>query len=100
MDSLGVLAAILAWLLILGVALLRIPGVGLRALAGPWLVLTVVSMGCVFMVFFVISYGLLFMFGREAAAAGVVVAAVVLAATPVFWALILRRRARRAAMHG
>jgi len=72
MDSLGVLAAILAWLLILGVALLRIPGVGLRALAGPWLVLTFVSMGCVFMAFFVISYGLLFLFGREAAAAGVV----------------------------
>jgi hypothetical protein len=100
MDSLGVLAAILAWLLILGVALLRIPGVGMRALAGPWLVLTVVSMGCVFMAFFVISYGLLFAFGREAAAAGVVVAAVVLAATPVFWALVLRRRARRTATHG
>jgi hypothetical protein len=100
MDSLGVLAAILAWLLILGVALLRIPGVGLRALAGPWLVLTAVSMGCVFMAFFVISYGLLFLFGREAAAAGVVAAAVVLAATPVFWALVLRRRARRTATHG
>ena len=100
MDSLGVLAAILAWLLILGVALLRIPGVGMRALAGPWLALTVVSMGCVFMAFFVISYGLLFAFGREAAAAGVAVAAIVLAATPVFWALVLRRRARRTTTHG
>ena len=100
MDSLGVLVAILAWLLILGVALLRIPGVGLRALAGPWLVLTAVSMGCVFMAFFVISYGLLFVFGREAAAAGVVAGAVVLGATPIFWALALRRRARHAATHG
>jgi hypothetical protein len=100
MDSFGVLAAIVAWLLVLGIALLRIPGVGLRALAGPWLVLTAVSMGCVFMAFFVISYGLLFLLGREAAAAGVVIGAIVLAATPVFWALVLRRRARRTAMHG
>lgn len=100
MDSLGVLAAIVAWLVILGVALLRIPGVGLRALAGTWLVLTAVSMGCLFVAFFVISYGLLFVFGREAAAAGVVVAAIVLAATPVFWALVLRRRAGRTATHG
>lgn len=100
MDSLGVLLAILVWLLILGVALLRVPGVGLRALAGPWLVLSVVSMGCVFMVFFVVSYGLLFAFGRGAAAAGVVGAVVVMGATPVVWALILRRRARRTPAHG
>lgn len=100
MDSLGVLVAILAWLLILALALLRIPGVGLRALAGTWLLLTAVSMGCLFIVFFVASYGLLFAFGREAAAAGVVVAAIVLGATPVFWALVLRRRARRTTVHG
>jgi hypothetical protein len=100
MDSLGVLLAILAWLLILGVALLRVPGVGLRALAGTWLVLTAVSVGCVFIVSFVISYGLLFAFGRGAAAVGVVVAVVVMGATPVFWALILRRRARRTSAHG
>lgn len=100
MDSLGVLVAILAWLLILGVALLRVPGVGLKALAGPWLVLTAVSVGCVFIVFFVVSYGLLFAFGREAAAAGVVVAAIVMGATPVFWALVLRRRAHRSSVHG
>jgi hypothetical protein len=100
MDSLGVLVAILAWLLILGVALLRVPGVGLRALAGTWLVLTAVSVGCVFIVFFVVSYGLLFAFGRGAAAAGVVVAVVVMGATPVFWAVILRRRARRTSTNG
>jgi hypothetical protein len=100
MDSLAVLAAILAWLLILGVALLRVPGVGLRALAGPWLVLSVVSMGCVFMVFFIVSYGLLFAFGRAAAAAGVVMAIVAMGATPVAWAFILRRRARRTAANG
>jgi len=100
MDSLGVLAAIVAWLLILGVALLRVPGVGLRAQLGTWLVLTVVSMGCVFIVAFVVSYGLLFAFGRGAAAFGVVVAAVVMGATPVVWALILRRRARRSTAHG
>ena len=99
-DSLGVLVAILAWLLILGVALLRVPGVGLRALAGTWLVLTAVSIGCVFIVFFVVSYGLLFAFGREAAAAGVVLAVVVMGATPVFWALILRRRAHRTTARG
>jgi hypothetical protein len=98
MDSLGVLVAILAWLLILGVALLRVPGVGMRALAGTWLVLTAVSIGCVFIVFFVVSYGLLFAFGR--AAVGVGVAVVVMGATPVFWALVLRRRARGSTAHG
>ena len=100
MDSLGVLVAILAWLLILGVALLRVPGVGVRAQAGTWIVLTVVSMGCVCIVFFVIAYGLLFAFGREAAAAGVAAWAIVLGATPIFWALVLRRRARRTSARG
>jgi hypothetical protein len=100
MDGLGVLVAILAWLLILGIVLLRMPGIGLRAQAGTWLVLTAVSMGCVCIVFFVIAYGLLFVFGREAAAAGVAVWAIVLGATPIFWALILRRRARRTTARG
>jgi hypothetical protein len=100
MDSLGALAAILAWLLILAVALLRVPGVGLRAMVGPWLVLTIFSMGCVFIVAFVVSYGLLFAFGRGAAAAGVIVSAVALAATPAVWALILRQRARRHSTDG
>jgi hypothetical protein len=100
MDSLAVLAAILVWLLILAVALMRVPGVGLRALVGTWLVLTVLSMGCVFIVAFVASYGLLFAFGIGAAWAGVIVSGVVIAATPVVWALILRRRARRRSSNG
>ena len=100
MDGWVVLAAILAWMVILGVALLRVPGVGLRALVGPWLVLSAVSMGCVFMVFFVVSYGLLFAFGRGAAAAGVVMAVVAMGATPVAWAFILRRRAHRTMANG
>ncbi len=97
MDSLAVLAAILIWLLILAVALMRVPGVGLRALLGAWLVLTVLSMGCVFIVAFVASYGLLFAFGIGAAWVGVIVSGVAMAATPVAWALVLRRRARRRA---
>jgi len=95
MDSLAVLVAILAWLLVLGVALFRTPGSGLRAQAGTWLVLTVLSMGIVFIVAFIVVYALLFTFGSGAAGAGAVVAAIALAATPVAWALVLRRRARR-----
>jgi hypothetical protein len=99
-DSLAVLAVILAWLLILAVALLRVPGVGLGAQVGTWLVLTVLSIGCVFIVAFVVSYGLLFAFGIGAAWVGVIASGVVIAATPVVWALILRRRARRSFPHG
>jgi hypothetical protein len=100
MDSLAVLAAILAWLLILAVALMRVPGVGVRAMVGTWLVLTVLSIGCVFIVAFVASYGLLFAFGVGAAWVGVIVSGVVIAATPLVWALILRRRAHHRSSSG
>ena len=79
---------------------MRVPGVGLRALLGTWLVLTILSMGCVCIVAFVASYGLLFAFGVGAAWVGVIAWGVAIAATPVVWALILRRRARRSSPHG
>jgi len=58
-------------------------------------VVTVFSMGVVFIVAFVASYALLFAFGTGAAWVGVIVSGLVMAATPVAWALVLRRRARR-----
>jgi len=99
-DSLGVLLAILAWLFVLGAALLRSPGVGLRAQAGTWLVLTALTMGCVFIVAFVVVHGLLFVLGTGAATVGLVVSVILLEAAPVAWAIVLRRRARRAAVRG
>jgi hypothetical protein len=99
MDSLGVLLAILVWLLIVGVALVRAPGDG-RSLVAAWLALTVVTMFIEFVAFFVILHALLFIVGEGASAVGLVVAFVVLQATPVVWALILRRRSHRVPAHG
>ncbi len=100
MDSLGVLLAVLVWLLIVGAALVRAPGTSGRSLVGAWLALTTFTMFCEFVVFFVILHGLLFLVGEGASAVGLVIAFVVLQATPVAWALILRRRAHRMPAHG
>jgi hypothetical protein len=99
MDALEVLAAILVWLLVLGAALLRVPGGSIRSLIAPWLVLSLLTMAVEFIVLFILTYGLLFFVGKEAAAVGFVASAVLLAATPVAWGLILRRRARQVSAH-
>lgn len=100
MDSLGVLVAVLVWLVVVGAALMRAPGTGGRSQVGAWLALTAVTMFCEFVVFFVVLHGLLFTLGEGASAVGLVIAFVVLQATPVAWALILRRRSRRIPAHG
>jgi hypothetical protein len=100
MDSLGILLAILVWLLIVGAAMMRVPGGGARSLIAPWLALTVLTLAVEFIALFIASYGLLFTLGREAATVGVVLSALILGATPVVWALVLRRRAHSAAAHG
>jgi hypothetical protein len=100
MDSLGVLLAVLVWLVVVGAALMRAPGTGGRSQVGAWLALTAVSMFCEFVVAFVLLHVLLFGFGEGASAVGLVVAFVVLQATPVAWALILRRRSHPVPAHG
>lgn len=101
MDSVGVLAAILIWLLVVGVALMRVPGSGgARSLIVPWLALTVLSMAVLFIVLFIATYGLLFFVGKEAATVSVVLSAIILAATPVVWAVVLHKRAHGAATQG
>ena len=99
MDSLEILLAILVWLLVVGAALMRVPGGSLRSLIAPWLALTVLTLAVEFIFLFIATYGLLFSLGEGAATVGVVVSVIVLAATPVVWAVVLRRRAHRAAAH-
>jgi hypothetical protein len=100
MDSVEVLAAILIWLLVIGAALMRVPGGGIRSMIAPWLALTLLTMAVEFIFLFILTYGLLFALGPGAAWVGVVVSLVVLGATPVVWALILRKRAHGAAAQG
>lgn len=100
MDSLGVLVAVLAWLVIVGAVLVRVPGGGLRSLVVPWLAFTLMTLAVEFIVLFIASYGLLFTLGREAATVGVVISAIVLLATPAAWAYVLRKRAHGTAAHG
>ena len=99
MDSLGILGAILVWLLIVGAALVRAPGASGRSLVGAWLALTAVTMFAEFVFAFVVLHVLLFGLGEGASAVGLVIAFVVLQATPVAWALILRRRSHRIPAH-
>jgi hypothetical protein len=99
MDSIEVLAAILIWLLVVGAALTRVPGGGVRSLIAPWLALTLLTMAVEFIVLFIATYGLLFFVSKEAAMVGVVISVIILAATPVAWALVLRKRAHEAAAH-
>jgi hypothetical protein len=98
MDTIEILAIFLVWMTIIGAVLMwRAPGGGTRALVVPWLILSVVSIAVEFVVFFIVSYGLLFFVGKEAAAVGVITGAVAIAATPVAWGVILHRRAHEAA---
>jgi ABC-type transport system involved in Fe-S cluster assembly fused permease/ATPase subunit len=97
MDKVEILLAILVWLLVVGAALMRVPGGGIRSLIAPWLALTVLTMVIEFIVLNLIWFGLLFFVGREATAVGMAVSFVIFAATPVVWALVLRRRAHNAA---
>jgi hypothetical protein len=99
MDSLEILLAILVWLLVVGAALMRAPGGGVRSLIAPWLALTALTLAVEFIFLFIATYGLLFAFGKEAATVGVVVSVIIFAATPVVWAIVLRRRAQNAATH-
>lgn len=96
MDSLGVLVAVLVWLLVVGAVLMRVPGGGVRSLIAPWLALTLLTLAVEFIVLFIATYGLLFTLGREAATVGVVFSAIILGATPVAWAYVLRKRAHSA----
>jgi hypothetical protein len=100
MDSVEVLGAILIWLLVVGIFMLRAPGGSTRSLIAPWLALTLLSMAVLFIVLFIATYGLLFVFGKEAATVGVILSAIILAATPVVWAVVLHRRAHSAATQG
>ncbi len=97
MDDTQIILGILVWLAILGVALFLMPGGGGRAQIGAWLVLTMLTAAVLFIVAFLVSYGLLFFVGREAAAVGVILGVVAIGATPIAWALVLRRRAGRKA---
>jgi len=97
MDSLEILLAILIWLLVVGAALMRVPGGGVRSLIAPWLALTVLTLAVEFIVLFIATYGLLFTLGKEAATVGVVASLVIFGATPVLWAVVLRRRAHSTA---
>jgi len=100
MDTVEIVAAILIWLLVVGIALMRVPGGGGRALIVPWIALTALSMAVLFIVLFIATYGLLFFVGKEAATVSVILSAIILAATPVVWAIVLRRRAHGAATQG
>ena len=100
MDKVEILLAILVWLLIVGAALMRVPGGGMRSLVAPWLALTALTMVIEFIVLNLVWFGLLFFVGTEASAVGMAVSLVIFAATPVVWALVLRRRAHHAAAHG
>ena len=50
MDKIEVLAAILIWLLVVGAALMRVPGGTIRWLIVPWLALTVLTIAVEFIV--------------------------------------------------
>jgi ABC-type transport system involved in Fe-S cluster assembly fused permease/ATPase subunit len=97
MDKVEILLAILVWLLVVGAALLRVPGGGVRSLIAPWLALTALTMVIEFIVLNLAWFGLLFFVGTEATAVGMVVSLVIFAITPVAWAIVLRRRAQSAA---
>ena len=94
MDAIQIVMGILVWLAVIGIALFLVPGGGGRAQIGTWLILTTLTIGVEFIVLFLVSYGLLFAFGKEAAGVGVLFSFLLITATPVIWAVILRRRAR------
>jgi len=100
MDDIQIVLGVLVWLAILGVALFLMPGGGGRAQIGAWFVLTTLTIAVEFIVLFLVSYGLLFFVGKEAAGIGVLLSLAAIALTPLAWALILRRRARQNSAQG
>lgn len=100
MDNFGISVVFFAWLLVVGTALLRVPGGGLRSLIIPWLAFTVLTLVVEFNVLFIANYGLLFWLGEGAATIGVVISVIILGATPVAWAYVLRKRTHRTSAHG
>lgn len=100
MDDIQIVLGVLVWLAVLGVALFLVPGGGGRAQIGTWFILTTLTIAVEFIVLFIVSYGLLFLLGKEAAAVGVILSFLLITVTPVFWAVILRRRARDTSAHG
>jgi hypothetical protein len=100
MDGVGVLLAILLWLVGIGVGLLRMRQSGGRTHIVTWLALTAVTMSCEFLVAFITCHALLFTLGTGAATVGLVASVVVLGATPVIWAIVLGRRSHHQAAHG
>ena len=82
----------------LGANGLRTPGsrVAVRlALGGAWLVLTVLTMWCVFLGGLAAVHVLLFGFGRAFAAAGLLTLAAVMISIPIIWALAILRSSGR-----
>ncbi len=100
MDGVGVLLAILLWLVGIGVGLLRMRKTGGRSQIVTWLALTAVTMACEFLVAFIACHALLFTLGTGAATVGLVASVVVLGATPVAWALMVGRWTRHQTAHG
>ena len=98
MDDIQIVLGIMVWLAILGLALFLMPGGGGRAQIGAWFVLTTLTIAVEFIVLFLVSYGLLFFVGKEAAGIGVLLSLAAIALTPLAWALILRRRARQSSV--
>jgi hypothetical protein len=100
MDNLGISLVVFAWLLVVGAALLRVPGGGIRSLIIPWLVFTMLTLVVEFNVLFIAVNGLLFFLGEGAATIGVVISVIVFGATPIAWAYVLRKRTRGTQAHG
>ena len=100
MDKIEVLAAILVWLLVIGAALMRVPGGSMRSLIAPWLALTAVTVAVELIVLNLVLFLLYFAGGSTATWVGIVLSVVIVAATPVAWAVVLRRRAHAAAVRG
>ena len=55
------------WLLVIGAALMRVPGGSMRSLIAPWLAFTLLTMAVEFIVFNIAWFGLLFFVGKEQA---------------------------------
>jgi hypothetical protein len=68
---------------------------GAAALFGTWIALTGISIAVDLGAAFVIDNTLFFYGGSTAAAVGLAGTGVVLFATPIFWAIVIRHRARR-----
>jgi len=82
----------------LGANGLRTPGSRMAvrlALGGAWLVLTVLTMWCVFLGGLVVVQVLLFGLGRAFAAAGLLTLAAAMISIPIIWALAILRSSGR-----